>query len=190
MVELGHDTLTQACTTLGRWTRRNSEQPWISVNLSPVQLHDPDLPGRIRSMLDAHSIPPQSLKLEITEAGMVQSEVAVAERLRQLHAMGVGILIDDFGTGMSSFSRLLDTPVDTIKIDRRFIEEITTPDSDAPLLRSIIALGRNLNVGLIAEGVESERQMLGLRELGCKVAQGFYFARPEPLDRAETLIAR
>jgi EAL domain-containing protein (putative c-di-GMP-specific phosphodiesterase class I) len=91
---------------------------------------------------------------------------------------------------MSSFSRLLNTPVDAIKIDRRFIEEITTPDSDAPLLRSIIALGRNLEVGLIAEGVESEEQVRGLRELGCDVAQGFYFARPEPLHRAEMLIER
>jgi diguanylate cyclase (GGDEF)-like protein/PAS domain S-box-containing protein len=190
MVELGYDTLARACATLGRWAQRNSRQPWVSVNLSPVQLGDPDLLRRVRSLLDANSIPPESLKLEVTEAGMVQTEAAVRERLQQLHALGVGILIDDFGTGMSSFSRLLNTPVDAIKIDRRFIEEITTPDSDAPLLRSIIALGRNLEVGLIAEGVESEEQVRGLRELGCDVAQGFYFARPEPLHRAEMLIER
>ena len=190
MVEIGYDTLAQACATLGRWARRSSPPPWVSVNLSPVQLNDPDLPRQIRSMLDANSIPPDSLKLEITEAGMVQGEAAVRERLQRLHRMGVGILIDDFGTGMSSFSRLLDAPVDVIKIDRRFIKEITAPDSDAPLLRSIIALGRNLKVGLIAEGVESEKQVLGLRGLGCEVAQGFYFARPEPLDRAERLIER
>jgi EAL domain-containing protein (putative c-di-GMP-specific phosphodiesterase class I) len=92
--------------------------------------------------------------------------------------------------GMSSFSRLLDAPVDTIKIDRRFTEEISMADSDAPLLRSIIALGRNLKVGLIAEGVESEKQVRGLRKLGCDAAQGYYFARPEPLDRAETMIVQ
>jgi diguanylate cyclase (GGDEF)-like protein/PAS domain S-box-containing protein len=188
MVELGYDTLARAGATLSRWAQRSSPRPWVSVNLSPVQLAHPDLPRHIRSVLAANSIAPESLKLEITEAGIAQSEAVVRERLRQLHSMGVGILIDDFGTGTSSFSRLLKAPVDTIKIDRRFIEEITTPDCDAPLLRSIIALGRNLRVGLIAEGVESERQVLGLRELGCKFAQGFYFARPEPLDQAEMLM--
>ena len=190
MVDLGYYTLTEACTTLRRWKRRSSDQPWISVNLSPAQLNDPNLVPLVRSALDANSLPPESLKLEITEEGVAESEAAVQEGLRRLHAMGVGILIDDFGTGMSSFSRLLNAPVDTIKIDRQFVEEIDTPDSDAPLLRSILALGRNLKMNVIAEGVETEKQMLGLRELGCEAAQGYYFARPEPLDRAEMLIAQ
>jgi diguanylate cyclase (GGDEF)-like protein/PAS domain S-box-containing protein len=190
MVELGYDTLARACTTLRRWGQKKSRRPWVSVNLSPVQLSDPDLPRLVRGVLNANSIPPESLKLEITEASMAQSEPIVGERLRQLRGLGVGILIDDFGMGMSSFSRLLDAPVDTIKIDRRFTEEISMADSDAPLLRSIIALGRNLKVGLIAEGVESEKQVRGLRKLGCDAAQGYYFARPEPLDRAETMIVQ
>jgi diguanylate cyclase (GGDEF)-like protein/PAS domain S-box-containing protein len=190
MVELGYDALVRAGATLSRWAQRSSPRPWVSVNFSPVQLADPDLLRRVRSVLATSSIPPESLKLEITEAGIEQSEAVVRERLRQLHDMGVGIFIDDFGAGTSSFSRLLDAPVDTIKIDQRFIGEVSTPDCDAPLLRSIIALGRNLKVGLIAEGVESETQMLGLRELGCKFAQGFYFGRPEPLDRAEMLMER
>jgi diguanylate cyclase (GGDEF)-like protein/PAS domain S-box-containing protein len=190
MCDLGYDTITRVCATLRRWEDRGHDAPWISVNLSPVQLNDPDLLRRIRCALSENSLNPGSLKLEITEAGMVQTEPPVQERVQQLHGMGVGILIDDFGTGMSSFSRLLNAPVDTIKIDRRFIEEITTPDSSAPLLRSIISLARNVKVGLIAEGVESERQVLGLQELGCEAAQGFYFARPEPLDRAETFLSR
>jgi EAL domain-containing protein (putative c-di-GMP-specific phosphodiesterase class I) len=189
MVELGYDTLAKAGATLGRWGRYDGPRPWLSVNLSPAQLNDPRLLRRVRQVLDSNSIPPQSLKLEITEAGLVQSEAAVRERLEQLHELGVGILIDDFGTGMSSFGRLLHAPVETIKIDRSFTAELSTPDCDAPLLRSIIALARNLKVGLIAEGVENEEQAHGLRQLGCDVAQGFYLARPRPLEQAEMMMA-
>lgn len=189
MVELGYDTLAKAGATLGRWGRYDGPRPWLSVNLSPAQLNDPRLLRRVRQVLDSNSIPPQSLKLEITEAGLVQSEAAVRERLGQLHELGVGILIDDFGTGMSSFGRLLNAPVETIKIDRSFTAELTTPDCDAPLLRSIIVLARNLKVGLIAEGVENEEQAQGLRQLGCDIAQGFYLARPRPLEQAEMMMA-
>jgi EAL domain-containing protein (putative c-di-GMP-specific phosphodiesterase class I) len=112
----------------------------------------------------------------------------VRERLRQLHEIGVSILIDDFGTGTSSFDRLLDAPIAAIKIDRRFVEEINSPTSSAPILRSIISLGQNLKVGLIGEGVENEQEKMGLWALGCTTAQGYYFGSPEPLDRAEAMI--
>jgi diguanylate cyclase (GGDEF)-like protein len=189
MVEVGYDSITKVCGAIRHWEKRVN-RPWVSVNLSPIQLHDPDLAHQISVVLESHSISPASLKLEVTEAGMVLSEWAMRERLQQLRDLGVGIFIDDFGTGTSSLSRLIDAPVESIKIDRRFVKEVAMPPSSAPLLRSIITLGRNLNVGLIAEGVESECQMLGLRELGCNVAQGFYFARPEPLDRAEMIMAQ
>lgn len=187
--DLGYQTLAMVCSTLRRWNQRSSDQPWISVNLSPVQLHDPNLFQRVHSLLEANSVAPHCLKLEITEAAVVQSEASIHDSLHQLHNIGVGILIDDFGTGTSSFSRLLDAPVDVIKIDRRFIEEIAVRDASAPLLRSIMSLGRNLDVGLIAEGVENEVQFEGLRKLGCDAAQGFYFSRPAPLDQVERLIA-
>jgi len=190
MTELGYQTISRACNTLGRWSRKKSRQPWISVNLSPMQLNNPDLAEAIRQAIHTNSIRPENLKLEITEAGMVQTEAAVQGRLRELHEIGVGIFIDDFGTGMSSFGRLLDAPVDTIKIDRRFVEQLSTPGSPATLLRSIVNLGKNLNIGLIAEGVETGEQVEGLRQLGCDVAQGFYFARPAPVDLAEALIAQ
>ena len=119
---------------------------------------------------------------------MAQGEAALLEGLRQLHETGVGIFIDDFGTGTSAFSRLLNAPVEIIKIDRTFVNEIAD-GSDAPLLRSIISLGRNLKVPLVAEGVENEIQAERLAELGCESAQGYYFARPGPFPELELTLA-
>jgi diguanylate cyclase (GGDEF)-like protein/PAS domain S-box-containing protein len=185
MIELGYHAIERACAILRRWNSPDGASPWISVNLSPVQLADPSLPRYIRAVLDRHCVAPEGLKVEITEAAMAQGEAAVVERLRQLHEMGVGIFIDDFGTGTSAFSRLLNAPVEIIKIDRTFVNEIAENGSDAPLLRSIISLGRNLKVRLVAEGVENETQAARLEELGCEWAQGFYFARPGPLRELE-----
>jgi diguanylate cyclase (GGDEF)-like protein/PAS domain S-box-containing protein len=188
MAEVGYQTLTRAGEAIRRWTRRTSKKPWISVNISPSELGDPNLLKLIRGVLNANSIPPDRLKLEITEAGVAQTDAPVRERLGQLHDLGVGILIDDFGTGTSSFDRLLGAPIAAIKIDRRFLEEINSPTSSAPILRSIISLGQNLKVGLIGEGVENEQEKMGLWALGCTTAQGYYFGSPEPLDRAEAMI--
>jgi diguanylate cyclase (GGDEF)-like protein len=188
MMEAGYQTITHAGKAIHRWTQRTTKKPWISVNISPAQLDDPELPRLIRGVLNAHSISPDRLKLEITEAGIVRTDAPVRERLRQLHEIGVSILIDDFGTGTSSFDRLLDTPIAAIKIDRRFLEEINSPTSSAPILRSIISLGQNLKVGLIGEGVENEQEKMGLWALGCTTAQGYFFGSPEPLDRAEAMI--
>ena len=188
MTEAGYQTISRAGEAIHRWTQLTSKQPWISVNISPAQLDDPDLPRLIRGVLDANSVSPDRLKLEITEAGVAQTGAPVRERLRKLHDIGVGILIDDFGTGTSSFDRLLGAPIAAIKIDRRFLEEINSPTSSAPILRSIISLGQNLEVGLIGEGVENEQEKMGLWALGCTTAQGYYFGTPEPLDRAEAMI--
>jgi diguanylate cyclase (GGDEF)-like protein/PAS domain S-box-containing protein len=188
MMEAGYQTITRAGEAIHRWTQLTSKQPWISVNISPAQLDDPELPQLINGVLDANSISPDRLKLEITEAGVIQTGAVVRERLRKLHDIGVGILIDDFGTGTSSFDRLLGAPIAAIKIDRRFVEEINSPTSSAPILRSIISLGQNLKVGLIGEGVENEQEKMGLWALGCTTAQGYYFGSPEPLDRAEAMI--
>jgi len=189
MIDLGYYAIERACATLRRWNSRHAAFPWVSVNLSPVQLADPDLPRYIRAVLERHSVRPSGLKLEITEAGMAQGETALGTRLHQLHKMGIGIFIDDFGTGTSAFSRLLNAPVEMIKIDRAFVNEIAEDGSDVPLLRSIISLGRNLNVRLVAEGVENETQAARLTELGCESAQGFYFARPGPLPELELTLA-
>jgi len=189
MIEFGYHTIERACATLRRWNSRGGACPWISVNLSPLQLADPDLPRYIRALLDKYSVPSSGLKLEITEAGMAQGEATLMDRLHQLHDMGIGIFIDDFGTGTSAFSRLLNTPVEIIKIDRTFVNEIGEDGSDVPLLRSIISLGRNLKVRLVAEGVENETQAARLTELGCESAQGFYFARPGPLPELELTLA-
>jgi len=189
MIELGYYAIERACATLRRWNSRNGPSPWISVNLSPGQLADPDLPRYIRAVLDRHSVPPAGLKLEITEAAMTGDEAALLERLNQFHEMGVGIFIDDFGTGTSAYSRLLNAPVEIIKIDRTFVNEIGEDGSDVPLLRSIISLGRNLKVRLVAEGVENETQVARLAELGCEWAQGFYFSRPGPLQELEAALS-
>jgi len=189
MSELGYHTIDKACAALRRWRARSHASGWISVNLSPTQLADPHLPAYMRAILRKHSVEPARLKVEVTEAGIANDADAMLDRLHQLHAMGIGILIDDFGTGSSTFSRLLSAPAETVKIDRSFVRELSDIGSDAPVLRTIISLAHNLKVGLIAEGVENEAQALRLAELGCESAQGYHFARPAPLAEIDLPVA-
>ena len=150
----------------------------MSVNLSSRSLLERDLAGRIADILARHATPPGVLQLEITESRIVADLRRARAVLEQLRSMGVSIAIDDFGTGFSSLAHLQQLHVDEIKIDKSFVLNMRTSDSDAAIVRSTVHLGRDLGLRVTAEGVESEGVLDRLRELGCDYAQGFFLGRP------------
>ena len=156
--------------------------PSIAINLSPQELAQPELVGRIHDALEGRGIAPERLCLEITENAVldeVEHAIATLEAIRDL---GVRLAIDDFGTGYSSLSYLHRLPVDTVKIDRSFVAGLEGPDANWTIVAGIIGLGRGLGLEVVAEGVETEAQAMALRDLGCHRAQGFYFSPPVALD--------
>ncbi|OWY63529.1 hypothetical protein B7486_52585, partial [cyanobacterium TDX16] len=152
----------------------------VSVNLSVRNLYDPDLVPWLRSALAESGLPEHLLTLEITESEVMEDPLVAHEVLGNLRAMGVSTSIDDFGTGHSSLAYLKHLPIDEIKVDRSFVGGMGSDASDATIVRSIIDLGRNLGLGVVAEGVEDDETLHRLADLGCDRAQGFVIGRPMP----------
>jgi EAL domain-containing protein (putative c-di-GMP-specific phosphodiesterase class I) len=168
--------LEQALRQCSAW-RREGLEITVSVNVSWLSLLDQGLPAMISGMLERFELPASLLQLEITESRIVADLRRARSTLDELRALGLKIAIDDFGTGFSSLSQLQHLPIDEIKIDRSFVTRMETHRSDAVLVRSIVELGRNLGLTVTAEGVETERVMSSLRQLGCDFGQGFYIGR-------------
>ena len=165
---------------LAEWPKAAAQcPPTIAVNLSPRSLHDASFPSRIREMLAAHRVDPSKLALEITENLIMSDPDRSTKCLRELHDMGIGLIVDDFGTGYSSLSYLRKLPVDQLKIDRSFVIGLAAGEDDA-LVRSIIDLAHNLRLSVIAEGVENADVRELLLEMGCDAAQGHFISRPAP----------
>jgi EAL domain-containing protein (putative c-di-GMP-specific phosphodiesterase class I) len=156
--------------------------PTVWVNLSARQLYEPGLVGLVADALGQAGLGPDSLGLEITEsvamdgAGFGVGRAAAA--LRGLKDLGVRLAVDDFGTGYSSLSQLKRLPVDVLKIDRSFVSGLGRDAGDRAIVSAVVTLARDMGLEVVAEGVESEDQLRILRELGCDLAQGYYFARP------------
>src|SRR3954452_2941678 len=161
------------------WRSRGIELG-MAVNLSPRNLVDQELPHQIKRLLDERGVPTTSLELELTEDTIMSDPKRAREVLARLDAMGIWLAIDDFGTGYSSLAYLKQLPVTTLKIDRSFVITMQEREDDAAIVRSSIALGRNLGLRVVAEGVETDEVMGELRQLGCDVAQGFHVSRPVP----------
>jgi diguanylate cyclase (GGDEF)-like protein len=162
----------------------------IAVNLSPRTLLDPDLTTEIEQLLTHHRLRPDLLTLEITEGSLMSDATRTTTALARLNELGVRLSIDDFGTGYSSLSYLKRLPVQEIKIDRSFVAQLVSDDNDAAIVRSVIDLGTNLLLDVVAEGVEDEATWLRLAELGCDLAQGYHLGRPMPIENfAEWLSA-
>jgi EAL domain-containing protein (putative c-di-GMP-specific phosphodiesterase class I) len=157
----------------------------VAVNLSVRNLLDPHLPETIADLLRHNGVPPASLELEITEGTIVADQVRALDVLARLDGMGVRLAVDDFGTGYSSLAYLKDLPVRELKIDRKFVNNMTEDGDDAFIVRSTIDLGRNLGLQVVAEGVETEAVWDELARLGCDQAQGYYLSRPVPADVLE-----
>jgi EAL domain-containing protein (putative c-di-GMP-specific phosphodiesterase class I) len=152
----------------------------VSVNLSARNLLDPHLPDDVSGLLAKWSVPAAFLELEITESTIMVDPKRAMEVLRRLHTMGIALSIDDFGTGYSSLAYLKELPVNELKIDRTFVQNMASNRGDAFIVRSTIDLAHNLRLQVVAEGVEDESTMDELTKLGCNIAQGFHIGRPVP----------
>jgi diguanylate cyclase (GGDEF)-like protein/PAS domain S-box-containing protein len=161
----------------GGWSR------WVAVNASGSQLGHGQLAQAVRHALEAADLPPDRLRIEITETALVQASPAAIKEVREVADLGVRIALDDFGTGYSSLSLLRDLPVSTVKIDRSFIKPIASDHSARAIVRSLIGLCRELGVATVGEGVETNEQITSLRALGATLAQGYLLGRPAPLAK-------
>ena len=150
----------------------------MAVNLSPLQFASPTLVETVRGALERHALDPRQLTLEVTESTAMKDVEASLQMLEALTAMGVRIAIDDFGTGYSSLLYLKRMPATELKIDRAFVRDLEHNSEDAAIVSLIIALGRTLQLQVVAEGVETEAQRNFLGELGCDVLQGYHLGRP------------
>ncbi len=171
--------LQQACADLVTLRERGDFR--ISINLSPLQFHRTGFFEALQATLSCSGLPPDALILELTEGILLDQTSTAIELLQKLRAAGIGVAIDDFGTGFSSLSYLKNLPVSSVKIDRSFIEELTTNEHDAAITHSVIDMAHRLHLQVVAEGVETADQRERLLAFKCDVLQGYYFARPMPL---------
>jgi diguanylate cyclase (GGDEF)-like protein len=176
IVPLGAWILRQACADAVKWPPRFK----VAVNLSPAQFKHGDLLGVLTSALNETGLPPERLELEITETVLLENNAENLAILRAIKDLGVAIVLDDFGTGYSSMTYLRMFPFDRIKIDQTFIQNMMHHAADAAIVCAIAGLGRNLGIATVAEGVETEEQLIALRAAGCQLAQGYLFSRPVP----------
>ena len=179
IVPIGTWALRTACMQLRQW-REQGLSLRMAVNISAVQLQQRDLIAQVREAIEESGIEPRMLQLEITESAAMQSFELTLEMLRELRAMGVGVSVDDFGTGQSSLIYLKHFPIDTIKIDKEFLREVTSDETAAAIVSYVINLAHTLGLKVVAEGVETEEQYTFLRHYACDQMQGYLFARPLP----------
>jgi len=191
IVPLGTWVLGEACRQTAAWRAADAARVdlWVSVNLSTRQLLEPNIVTAVREALRGSGLEPSALMLELTEGSLMQGITETAGKLRELKELGVRLAVDDFGTGASSLSYLRRFPIDLLKIDKSFVDELGADDAQGPLLvQAILDIARTLHVDTIAEGIEEEEQLRGLREAGCRTGQGFLFARPLPAEDVGALI--
>ena len=191
IIELGEWVLDKVCEDFRYWQRSVPSGGRVAVNLSLKQLRQPNFINRISSIMRGHEISPTSLELEITETTLMENPERTIKLLDQLYSLGLHLAIDDFGTGYSSLSALQQFPISTLKIDKSFVRDVATNPDDAILVGTIVQMGRNLNMDVVAEGVENEQQLIFLQSLDCTFAQGLLFGEPMSSDNyLELLLAQ
>lgn len=178
IVPIGEFVIDQALRFLNKWQKKQKQKYNIAVNLSPRQFRDEGLFSFIRDKLVAMEVMPCQLELEITEGILLGGQGYIQKALNKIKQIGIRLAMDDFGTGYSSLGYLRQFDFDVLKIDRSFIQGITTNQADYDLVKATIAMSRSLDLSVVAEGVETLAQLQMLDELGCDVAQGFYFGKP------------
>ncbi|AEF99989.1 sensor domain-containing protein [Methylomonas methanica] len=178
IVPIGEWVLQTACRQAKTWLAAGYDFQRMAVNLSGVQIERSDMLATVRQVLKDTGLPANYLELEITETYIMQQAQQNIRIMEDLRALGVALAVDDFGTGQSSLGYLKRLPVDKLKIDRSFIMDIPQDSNDMAITRAIIALGHNLHLTVLAEGVETAEQSAFLKELGCDEAQGYYYSRP------------
>jgi diguanylate cyclase (GGDEF)-like protein len=191
IVPIGRWVIEQACRQAAIWQqlRPDSAPVSVAVNLSARQLADPELIGHVEGSIKAHGIEPSTLWLELTENTLLDETVYVERALAALKRLGVSLVLDDFGVGFSSLGYLKRLPLSMVKLDRTFVENLTSSPHDAAIVRAVTEMADTIGIGVVAEGVETEEQVRVARDLGCRYAQGFNFAEPVPASYVERLLA-
>jgi EAL domain-containing protein (putative c-di-GMP-specific phosphodiesterase class I) len=188
IVGLGERLMAQACADARRWHDAHGPVLTVSVNVSARQLSQPDVVGRIRSIIEAAGVPPEVMVLELTETALATDPARVRQRMSALRDMGLRIELDDFGTGQSSLAALSTFPLDAVKIDRGFMARVGEDGRATSALAAVIALINALGLGSVAEGVETDEQARSLGALGCVRGQGYLFGRPAPAVVIDALL--
>ncbi|MET1080030.1 MAG: EAL domain-containing protein [Pseudomonas sp.] len=180
IIPIGEWILDQACRQLREWHDQGFSDLRMAINLSTVQLHHAELPRVVNNLMQVYRLPPRSLELEVTETGLMEDITTAAQHLLSLRRSGALIAIDDFGTGYSSLSYLKSLPLDKIKIDKSFVQDLLDDEDDATIVRAIIQLGKSLGMQVIAEGVETAEQEAYIIAQGCHEGQGYLYSKPLP----------
>ncbi len=191
IIPLGEWVLREACTQWARWRAQGCSPISLAVNISPRQFRQQDLVQMVERILAETGMPASALELELTEGALMHQGVGAETTLRELKRLGISLAIDDFGTGYSSLAYLKRFPIDRLKIDQSFVRDISVDSNDRELVSTIIAMGRNLNLQVLAEGVETEEQLAFLTDKGCDAYQGYLYGRPLPVEAfSAMLVAR
>lgn len=188
IVEIGRWAIAEACRTAARWYRDLPHPVCVSVNLAQRQIATPGLVDDVRRILQETGLPPQLLKLEITESAMVRDAELAIPVMESLRAIGVDLLLDDFGTGFSSLSCLHSFPLRAIKLDRSFAQDADHKPVKQAIVEAVVTLARRMDLRVVAEGIETVEQRQLLRSLGCNFGQGYLFSRPLPADQFESFV--
>ena len=189
ILDIGQWVLETACKQLALWSRDEQKRNLvIAVNVSVRQFKADDFVDRVATVIREHRINPSLLKLELTESMVLHDVADIVAKMHAIKDLGVGLSMDDFGTGYSSLSLLKQLPLDQLKIDRSFVRDIATDSGDAIMVRTIIDMGHNFRLSVIAEGVENKEQQAFLKQHGCVAYQGYLFSKPVPVEQFEALL--
>lgn len=190
IVQIGERVIRQAVAQMAAWQRAGLPLVSVAINVSPEQLRRADVATFLAEQLDLYQIAAGQIDIEITESAMVEQTSAVQRQLRQLRALGVRLVIDDFGNGYSSLAQLQRLDVDAIKLDQELVKPLCPASNAEALCRAIIWMASALDLDIVAEGVETAEQASVLADAGCNEIQGFLFSEPVPADDFERLLRR
>jgi EAL domain-containing protein (putative c-di-GMP-specific phosphodiesterase class I) len=190
IIKIGRWILEEACRQTKEWQDRFPDYSdlSVSVNLSAKQLMHPTMRSQIEDVLRQTALNPKRLKLEVTESTVIERSETALKVLAELRSLGISLSTDDFGTGYSSLSYLHRFPFGRLKIDRSFVDKMDRDPKSEAIVRTILLLGQNLRMEVVAEGIETKRQLEILRSLGCQLGQGYLFSRPVDARSAEELL--
>lgn len=188
IVLIGEWVMRQSCLQIKAWREQGYEVPKLAINLSALQFRQKTLVADITRILDETEVEGHCLILEITESQLIENVEEVVRTLQQLRALGIEISVDDFGTGYSSLSYLKRYQINTLKIDRSFVRDISDNPEDTAIIAAILAMADNLKINVVAEGVETEEQLFFLASHGCFRFQGYFFSKPLPAPEIESRI--
>lgn len=180
--DIGYWVIREVCEVIKMRLLHSGECYRVAVNLSPRQFTDPDLLDNMRKIIRSVDIDARFIEIEITESTLMENVEYAIHILNQLKELGITVAIDDFGTGYSSLAMLKRLPVDKLKIDRSFVKELNSDDSDQKIVQALISMAHTLQINVVAEGIETQEQLKLLRQYGCDFGQGYLFSKPVPID--------